>query len=105
MHYTPQQIPGDIEQALRARAAAEHKSVDAALIDALARGLGVEQPQPVKRRELSDVAGRGLTDDEMQKDFEAQRRDLAGVIGTWESDPDTEAILEEQNRIDPELWK
>jgi hypothetical protein len=38
--------------------------------------------------------------------LEEQRRvELADVVGTWESDPETEAILEEQNRIDPEMWK
>jgi plasmid stability protein len=94
MHYTPQQIPGDIEQALRARAAAEHKSVDAALLDALARGLGIEQqmarvPRQADRTEPPN----------------GRKRDLSDIAGTWVVDPETEAILEEQNQIDPELWQ
>ena len=84
MTYTLDNIPEHLDRALRKRAAAEHKSLDATIIDLLARGVGVEPSQPsapVKHRDLSDIAG------------------------TWEEDPEFDAILEEQNRIDPEMWK
>jgi hypothetical protein len=77
-------VPDHIERALRERAAAEKKTIDQAAVDAMARGLGV-QPQPpseqFKRRDLSDIAGSGGIDDEM------------------------EAIFWEHRRIDPEIWK
>jgi plasmid stability protein len=81
MQYTLENVPEELDQALRQRAAAEHKSLEAAILDALARGLGVESQKPVKRRDLSGIAGRGLIDAEMK------------------------AVFEEQRRIDPDLWK
>jgi plasmid stability protein len=81
MTYTLENIPDDLERALQERAAAEHKSVDAVLLDAVARGLGVEAHQPVKRRDLS---------------FMTEGPPL---------EPEVLEILEEQRRIDPELWK
>lgn len=84
MTYTLDNIPDNLDRALRERAAAEHRSLNATIIDLLARGVGVEASPssgPVKSRDLSDIAG------------------------TWEEDAEFDAILEEQNRIDPEMWK
>ena len=81
MQITLPNIPDELERALKERASAEHKSVASLVLDALARGLGIEPQQPVKKRDLSDIAG------------------------TWGVDAETEAALEEQGRIDPELWK
>ena len=33
-----------------------------------------------------------------------RRRDLDDVAGTWIDDPEVDAALEDQRRIDPELW-
>jgi hypothetical protein len=77
-------VPDYIERALHERARAEQKSLDQAAVDALARGLGVPSttsPEPMKYRDLSDIAGTGGIDDEM------------------------EAVFWEHRRIDPEIWK
>ena len=73
-------IPADLEDELRERAAAEHKSVDLVTLDAVKRGLAA-QPAISKKRDLSDLAGRRTMDAE------------------------TLAALDEQRQIDPELWK
>lgn len=80
MTYTITNVPEEIERALRARAAAEHKSPEQAILDALARDLGVSRPCQ-KKRDLSDIAG------------------------TWEEDPEFDAALEDQRRIDWEMWQ
>jgi hypothetical protein len=96
MTLTIENLPVDVEHALRERATAEHKSLKEAVVDALARGLGVS----------SSLAQGGPLEPAVIRPLEEQRRvELADVVGTWESDPETEAILEEQNRIDPEMWK
>jgi len=74
------EIPADVEQALLRRAAAEHKSLDCVTLDAVVRGLGPSSPAS-KKRDLSDIAGQRLMD------------------------ADTLAALDEQRRIDPDLWK
>jgi plasmid stability protein len=73
-------IPDDIDRALRARAAAEHKSPEQAILDELEKGLGLDASQQ-KRRDLSGIAGMRTIDDEAR------------------------AAFEEQRQIDPELWK
>ncbi|MBX3424919.1 MAG: hypothetical protein KF688_04495 [Pirellulales bacterium] len=78
MKFTVRNITDDIEVAARQRALAEKKSLNAVLVDALRRGLGINGG-PVKYRDLSDIAGQRLMDDE------------------------TLAALEEQRRIDPEI--
>jgi len=80
MTLTIENLPTEIERALRERASTEHKSLDAAVIEALARGLGVG-PAPEKKRDLS---------------FLAQGPPL---------EPEVIRALEEQRRIDPELWQ
>ena len=80
MTYILRNVPDVIDRALCARAAAEHTSMEQAILDALARDLGVEAP--------------------LQK-----RRDLSGVSGTWEDDPEFDAALADQRRIDWELWQ
>lgn len=127
-------ISDELERALRERAAAEQKSVDAVVVDVLACGLGVEPQKPAKKRDLSFLTKGPPLEPEVLRALEEQRHiDLTGIAGTWVSDPETEAILEEQGtlkrrdltgiaglrlineemkavfdeqrRIDPELWK
>jgi hypothetical protein len=80
MTYTIYNVPDEIERAIRARAAAEQKSPEQAILDALARDLGVNR-SPDKNRDLSDIAG------------------------AWAEDPEFDAALEDQRRIDWELWQ
>jgi plasmid stability protein len=84
MTYTISNVPDEIDRALRARAAAEQKSPEQAILDSLARDLGVSTSSNAScetKRDLSDIAGTGGIDDEM------------------------EAVFWEHRRIDPEIWK
>jgi hypothetical protein len=70
-------VPDHIERALRERARSEEKSLDQAAVDAIARGLGVQTTAPsesTKHRDLSDIAGTGGIDDEMEAVFWEHRR-------------------------------
>ncbi|MEX2168512.1 MAG: hypothetical protein WD851_04330 [Pirellulales bacterium] len=80
MTYTLNNVPDEIDRAVRARAAAEHKSPEQAILDALAKELGIAA-LPQKRRDLSDIAG------------------------TWVEDPEFDAALADQRQIDWELWQ
>lgn len=80
MQYTIRNIPKKVDRALRDRAKAERKSLNQVAIDALKAATGLSG-QPVKRRDLSDIAG------------------------SWISDPAVEAALRDQDRVDPEAWK
>ena len=80
MTYTLENVPEELDRVLRAVAAAEHKSPEQAILDALARGLGLGEPAQKKR-------------------------DLSGIAGARTIDDATRAAFAEQRRIDPELWK
>ena len=56
MQYTIRNIPKQVDRALRAKAKAEGKSVNQAVVDALRQALGLAD-EPKKRRDLSDLAG------------------------------------------------
>ncbi|MAT72174.1 MAG: hypothetical protein CMJ58_21920 [Planctomycetaceae bacterium] len=79
MQFTVRNITDDIDAAARQRAAVEKKSLNAVLIDALRRGLGVES-QPTKKR------------------------DLSSFLNGPKIDAETLAILNEPRPIDPEMW-
>ena len=49
-------LPPELEQAIRKRAAEEHKSINRTIRDLLQQALGVESSDD-KRRDLSDLAG------------------------------------------------
>lgn len=80
MQYTIRGIPPAVDSALRERARATGKSLNAAAVDALAEGAGMADI-PRKRRDLSDVAG------------------------TWRHDKAVEAALEAQDQVDADLWR
>jgi plasmid stability protein len=80
MQYTLRNIPPAVDEALRQRARDEGRSLNEVAIDALTRALGLADA-PVRHRDLGDVAG------------------------TWEDDPAIDDALEDQRRIDPELWR
>jgi hypothetical protein len=80
MQYTLRNVPKSLDRALRERARAQNKSLNEVVLEALQRALGLEGELPVQR-------------------------DLADVVGTWQEDPETDRILAEQRRVDPELWR
>ena len=80
MQYTIRGIPPSIDNALRARARAAGKSLNAAAVAALAEGAGVTGA-PQKRRDLGDIAG------------------------TWKADKALESALAAQDRVDEDLWR
>ena len=80
MQYTLRNVPEHLDRALREQARREGKSLNQVLLEALQRALG-QLGEPVRHRDLSDIAG------------------------SWVPDPDTEAALEEQRKIDPDLWR
>lgn len=77
--YTLRNVPTETDRALRRAAREAGKSLNQTALEILQRGLGVGE-KPVRRRDLSDLAG------------------------SWKEDPETDAALEAQRRIDPEDW-
>jgi hypothetical protein len=80
MQYTLRRIPKPIDAALRRRALREHKTLNQVVVDVLAEGLGLHD-QVKKRRSVRDL------------------------LGARPKDPELESALEDQRRIDPELWR
>lgn len=80
MQYTLRNIPPGLDRALRRRAREQGKSLNDTAIDALQRGVG-GGAEPVRHRSLRDLAG------------------------TWIDDPDFDAAIVEQDRIEPHLWR
>ncbi len=80
MQYTIRGIPPAVDEALRKRARATGKSLNEAAIEALVEGTGVTGT-PRKRRDLSDI------------------------VGTWVEDPEFDAAIADQRRIDEDMWK
>jgi plasmid stability protein len=80
MQYTIRNIPKELDRALRERAQREHRSLNEVVVEALRVALG-------------------------QADVAVKRRDLGDIAGSWVEDPDIEAALAEQRRIDEDLWR
>lgn len=80
MQYTLRNIPPSLDAALRRKARAEGRSLNEVAVEALMRALGLEG-EPIRHRDLRDVAG------------------------TWEADPAVDDALDDQRRVDPELWQ
>jgi hypothetical protein len=80
MQYTIRGIPVAVDNALRARARADGKSLNEAAVAALAKGAGVARA-PQKRRDLGDIAR------------------------TWKADKAVESALAAQDRVDEGLWR
>lgn len=79
MQYTIRNITDEIDRAARERAEREGLTLNEALVRALRTGLGVET-QPTKKRDFSSI-------------FKGEPLE-----------PEVIEALEEQKRIDPELW-
>ena len=80
MQYTIRRIPKAVDNAIRERARITGKSLNEAVVDTLAAGAGIKA-QPRKRRDLSDVAR------------------------SWKPDKAFDSALEEQDRVDENLWE
>ncbi len=80
MRYTLRNVPEHLDRALRERARRENKSLDEVLPEALERAFAIRGEAPIQR-------------------------DLSGIAGSWQSDPEMERVLQDQRRIDPEMWR
>jgi plasmid stability protein len=80
MQYTVRNVPQEIDQALRRRARREGKSLNEITVEALREAAGLSETS-IKRRSFGDL------------------------VGTWRKDPEFEAAIEAQRRIDADLWK
>lgn len=80
MQYTLRKIPKQLDEEVRRRAHEERKSMNRALLEALARGVGL-QGEVQRQRDLSDIAG------------------------TWKKDPAFDQAVAEQDKVDEALWK
>ena len=80
MQYTLRKIPHHLDKTLRQRARDQQRSLNEVAIEALLKGVGLTG-QPIRRRDLGDIAG------------------------TWIDDPEIDEALADQRRIEPELWR
>ncbi len=80
MHYTIRDVPKEVDEALKARAEAEGKSVSEVALEVL--------------KQATSISGN-----------RKKRRDLSDIAGTWIHDPAVEAALRDQDQVDAELWK
>jgi acyl-CoA hydrolase len=80
MQYTLRNIPKVLDAALRRRARTEQKSLNEVAIQAMAKALHVSDTS-VRYRKLNDIAG------------------------TWREDPEFDAAIDEQQKIEEKLWK
>jgi Antitoxin FitA-like, ribbon-helix-helix len=80
MQYTIRRIPAAVDTALRERARAAGKSLNEAVVDALAEGSGMAG-RPRKRRDLGDIAR------------------------TWKTEKAVELALSAQDQVDEDLWR
>lgn len=80
MQYTIRGIPAAVDSALRERARAAGKSLNEAVVDALAEGSGMAG-RPRKQRDLGDIAG------------------------TWKTNKAVDAALAAQDTVDKDLWR
>lgn len=65
---------------LRDRAKKEGRSLNEMVIEALARAMGFSKEA-------------------------VRQRDLSGIAGTWIEDPEFDRAIEDQDRIDEDLWR
>jgi hypothetical protein len=77
---TIRRVPERVKNLLKELARRENKSLNQVSLEILERGLG-------------------LTGEEIVY------HDLDDLAGTWVDDPEFDKAIEEQHRVDPELWK
>src|SRR5262245_50448129 len=81
VQYTVRNVPWKADQALRRKAAELKVSLNEVLRQALLKEAG-----------MAGVEGQ-------------VHHDLDGFIGSWQEDPEFDAIIAEQDRLDEEKWK
>lgn len=80
MQYTIRGISPALDAALRERARAAGKSLNEAVLDALAEGVGLNGTRK-------------------------KRRDLSDIVGTWKEDEAFDEAIAAQDQIDEDLWR
>ena len=78
--YTIRAVPDALDRAVRQRAQREAKSLNAVVVEALARGLDLDA-RP------------------------AEHTDLDHLIGTWEEDPEFDHAIADFERVDDDAWR
>jgi hypothetical protein len=117
MTYTITNIPPDVEAFIRARATAEHKSPEQAIVDTLVNYLG-NKVKAIDKRDSSKIEDAWQDDKGFAAAIREQnlidwdtwcdgvkRRDLSGIAGQRLITPEMREVFAEQRRVDPELWK
>jgi hypothetical protein len=80
VQYTLRAVPSEVDKALRRKARREGISLNRAALETLSTGLCLAG-EPVLNRDLDFLAG------------------------TWVEDAEFDAALQEQDKIDPDLWR
>ncbi len=80
IQYTIRGVSEDLDRCARRLARKEGKSLNATLLEALRKGLGVAE---------SDI----------------RHSDLDDLAGSWVHDPEFDRAIQEMDSVDPELWK
>ena len=78
--YTIRAVPDAVDRAIRQRAKRDEKSLNAVVVDAIARGLELDA-RPAVYTDLDDL------------------------IGTWQEDPEFDRAIADFERIDSDVWK
>lgn len=78
--YTIRGVTERMDAVLRERSAKYGKSLNETALEALSKGLGLGD-EPVVHHDMDDL------------------------FGSWVHDPEFDKIIQEMDRIDPELWK
>lgn len=73
MQYTIRNIPDAVDAVLRRRARQGAQSLNAVILDALARGAGLDRVRP-RRRSLEGIAGSGALDKRVMAGLSDQRK-------------------------------
>lgn len=80
MQYTIRSIPEAVDRAVRDRATREARSINAVVVEALARGLDLNAAPAV-------------------------HSDLDYLIGTWQEDPVFDLAIADFERVDDDAWE
>jgi plasmid stability protein len=80
MQYTIRNVPKKLDVLLRDRAKKEGKSLNQVVLEAIARALSISD-EPARQRDLSELAG------------------------TWIEDLDFDRAIQDQDRVDEDLWR
>jgi hypothetical protein len=104
MALTLENIPPELDAALRRKAESENKTLEEAALDAMRAGLG-SSDAPIKYRDLSDLAGSWVEDPEFDAAMEEQdpsvsanaRSSLSELNARMDRDPERIMRLAEAN--------